>query len=102
MGAFLSVVLGFGSLVCGSWGVYTLLNEIINIFMIKARSIPPGTMDMLNFSGWVFGPSIVAIVLAYFLGRTLSKGAKAMITVLIMLIGLVGLLLFSGLRVVLT
>ena len=100
MGAFVSALLGLGSVILGSYAVFNILNGIID-FVYKVRDYGQGVVPLIVYIATTFLIPVFAILLAYLLARGLSKGGKAIVIVLIMLSGFVGLLLFSNYRLVL-
>ncbi len=100
MGAFISVLLGLGSVILGSYAVFNILNGIID-FVYKVGDYGQGVVPLLVYIGTTFLIPVFAILLAYLLARGLSKGGKAIVIVLIMIAGFTGLLLFSNYRLVL-
>ncbi len=100
MGTIVSTLLGLGSVISGSYGVFNILNGIID-FVYQVRDFGQGIVPMIVSMITTFLLPVFAIVLAYLLARRLSKGGKAIVVVLIMLTGFAGLLLFSNYHLVL-
>jgi hypothetical protein len=100
MSAAISFLLGLGAIILGSYAVFTILNSLID-FVNQVRNYGNGLIPLLIYVVLTFIVPLFAILVAYLLTRGLSNGAKAMVVVLIMLTGIVGLLLFSGWRLVL-
>ncbi|HTY14953.1 MAG TPA: hypothetical protein VMC42_04530 [Methanoregulaceae archaeon] len=100
MGAFVSALLGLGSVILGSYAVFNILNGIID-FVYKVRDYGQGVVPFVIYIATTFLIPVLAILFAYLLARGLSKGGKAIVIILIMLSGFVGLLLFSNYRLVL-
>jgi hypothetical protein len=95
MGMFISALLGLGSVILGSYAVFNILNGIIDL-VYQIRNYGQGIVPLFVYIGMTFLIPVFAILIAYLLARGLSKGGKAMVVVLIMLTGFVGLLLFSN------
>ncbi|HVP95154.1 MAG TPA: hypothetical protein VMS89_08300 [Methanoregulaceae archaeon] len=100
MGMILSGLLGLCSVILGSYAVFNILNGIID-FIYHVRNYGQGIVPLFVYIGMTFLIPVFAIILAYLMARGLSKGGKAIVVVLIMLTGFVGLLLFSNYRLVL-
>ena len=100
MGIFVSILLGLGSILFGSYGVFNILNDIIDL-VYQVRDYGQGIVPEFIAITTTFLLPVFAIVLAYLLARGLSKGGKAIVVIVIMLTGFAGLLLFSNYRLVL-
>ena len=100
MGIFVSILLGLGSILFGSYGVFNILNDIIDL-VYQVRDYGQGIVPEFISVATTFLLPVFAIVLAYLLARGLSKGGKAIVVIVIMLTGFAGLLLFSNYRLVL-
>jgi hypothetical protein len=96
----ISFLLGLGAVALGSYAVFTILNSLID-FVNQVRNYGNGIIPLLVYVTLTFLVPLFAILVAYLLTRGLSKGGKATVVVLIMITGFVGLLLFSGWRLVL-
>jgi hypothetical protein len=94
MGFFIQFLMGLGSFVLGSYGVYNLLYDAIDI----KNSMPnpeAGTGPFITSLLWFFLIPMIAFIVSMLLLKRLGKVGRGIVVVLIMIVGLFALL--SGL-----